>query len=77
MWEKRNDRLVRIFKFSDFSSAFSFMTQVALLAEKMNHHPKWTNEYNLVEIQLSTHEHGNQITDKDWQLAEAIDQLFL
>ena len=75
MWEEKENKLVRSFVFKDFSTAFAFMTRVALIAEKMDHHPFWTNVYNKVEIQLSTHDAGDIITDKDRQLAKAIDEL--
>jgi 4a-hydroxytetrahydrobiopterin dehydratase len=67
--------LYKAFEFKDFSEAFAFMTRVALLAEKKNHHPTWTNTWNKVEIWLNTHDAGNIVTDKDRQLATAIDKL--
>ncbi|GAA4301535.1 4a-hydroxytetrahydrobiopterin dehydratase [Compostibacter hankyongensis] len=75
MWQEKNNQLVREFSFDDFSQAFAFMTRVALLAEKMNHHPYWINVYNKVDIRLSTHDAGDVITDKDRKLAAAIDGL--
>ena len=75
MWEKQHNTLYKKFIFNDFSAAFSFMTQVALLAEKINHHPTWTNTWNTVEIWLSTHDAGNIITEKDEELAKLIDAL--
>ena len=75
MWIVKDNTLVRQFEFTDFSEAFSFMTRVAFLAEKMNHHPEWSNVYNKVTIRLSTHDAGNIVTEKDRRLAEAIDQL--
>ena len=75
MWKEENNQLVRTFKFKDFVEAFGFMTQVAILAEKMDHHPNWSNVYNSVEIRLCTHDAGNTITDNDRNLAVAIDQL--
>ena len=63
------------FVFADFKAAFGFMTRVALVAEKMDHHPKWTNVWNTVEVWLSTHDAGNVVTEKDKQLARAIDSL--
>lgn len=75
MWTSSSDNLYRKFTFADFSEAFAFMTRVALEAEKMNHHPKWTNVYNTVEIWLSTHDAGNVVTDKDRKLADKIDAL--
>jgi len=75
MWQEINNKLYRSFEFKDFSQAFSFMTRVALLAEKANHHPTWTNTYNKVEIWLSTHDAGDVVTDKDKLLADEIDAL--
>ena len=75
MWQEENNQLVRIFKFNNFIEAFGFMTQVAILAEKMDHHPNWSNVYNTVEISLCTHDAGDVITDKDHALAAAIDKL--
>jgi 4a-hydroxytetrahydrobiopterin dehydratase len=75
MWKEVNNQLSRDFKFKDFSEAFAFMTRVALIAEKMDHHPTWTNTYNTVTIQLSTHDAGNTVTDRDRKMAKAIDQL--
>ncbi len=75
MWNEENNALHKQFKFADFSEAFAFMTRVALAAEKMNHHPKWTNVYNTVDIWLSTHDAGNTVTEKDRKLARTIDEL--
>lgn len=74
-WTEKNNRLKKNFKFKDFSEAFAFMTRVALIAEKMDHHPFWTNVYNTVNIELSTHDAGDVVTAKDRKLAKAIDQL--
>jgi len=74
-WEEKNNSLYRKIEFKDFSEAFAFMTRVALIAEKMNHHPKWTNVWNTVEVWLSTHDAGDVVTDKDRKLAERIDTL--
>ncbi len=74
MWQEENNSLYRKFEFADFSEAFGFMTRVAIAAEKMNHHPKWTNVYNTVEVWLSTHDAGNIVTDKDRKLAGIIDK---
>ena len=76
MWHETNNKLYRSFEFKNFSEAFSFMTRVALLAEKMDHHPTWTNTYNKVEMWLSTHSEGDVITDKDKKVADGIDSLF-
>ena len=75
MWKEENNQLQKQFKFKDFSEAFSFMTRVAFLAEKMNHHPDWSNVYNTVSIRLNTHDAGGVITEKDRKLASAIDSL--
>lgn len=75
MWQEEDNKLYKKFQFSDFIEAFAFMSKVAILSEKMNHHPTWTNTYNTVEIWLSTHDAGNVVTDKDRKLAEAIDKL--
>ena len=76
MWKEEKNSLYQKFEFKDFSEAFAFMTRVALAAEKMDHHPNWTNVYNTVEISLSTHDAGNTVTDKDRKLAEAIDKIY-
>lgn len=73
-WEFRNNGITKQFKFRDFTVAFGFMTQVALLAEKANHHPEWSNVYNRVEIRLSTHDAGG-LTDLDISLAGAINTI--
>ena len=75
MWEEKNNSLYRKFQFKNFSEAFAFMTRVAMEAEKMDHHPLWTNVYNQVEIWLSTHSAGDIVTDKDRKLAKKIDGL--
>ncbi len=75
MWTETDNKLYRKFEFSNFSEAFAFMTRVAIEAEKMDHHPLWTNVWNKVEIWLSTHDAGDVVTDKDKKLAERIDKL--
>ncbi len=75
MWTEEKDELVKTFEFMDFSEAFGFMTSVAILAEKQNHHPWWSNVWNKVEIRLRTHDAGNTVTEKDRKLAQAIDNL--
>jgi 4a-hydroxytetrahydrobiopterin dehydratase len=76
MWTETNNQLNQKFTFNNFVEAFGFMTKVALVAEKMNHHPTWTNCWNQVEIWLSTHDAGNIITDKDRQLAVTIEEIY-
>jgi 4a-hydroxytetrahydrobiopterin dehydratase len=71
-WQLKDGKLYRQFKFKDFVAAFGFMSQVALLAEKANHHPEWSNVYNLVDIYLTTHE-ANGISQRDFDLAQAIE----
>jgi 4a-hydroxytetrahydrobiopterin dehydratase len=73
MWKEENNALYKKFQFSDFVQAFSFMTRVAIIAEKVDHHPTWKNTWNTVEIWLSTHDAGNIVTEKDHNLASAID----
>jgi 4a-hydroxytetrahydrobiopterin dehydratase len=75
MWSEQYNKLYRKFQFKDFSEAFAFMTRVALAAEKMDHHPLWTNVWNTVEVWLSTHSEGDTVTDKDRKLAAAMDKL--
>jgi 4a-hydroxytetrahydrobiopterin dehydratase len=75
MWTEQDNKLVREFRFKNFSEAFAFMTRVAFLAEKMDHHPDWSNVYNQVSIRLSTHDAGDVVTEKDRKLAAAIDKL--
>ncbi|MFM2233287.1 MAG: hypothetical protein RJB31_1988 [Bacteroidota bacterium] len=75
MWEEKDNQLYRKFVFNNFIDAFAFMTKVAMLAEKANHHPTWSNTWNRVEIWLSTHDAGNVVTDKDIDLSKAIDNL--
>lgn len=75
MWKEKDNQLKRTFEFKNFVEAFGFMSQVALLAEKMDHHPNWSNVYNQVTIELSTHDAGNIVTDRDRKLAAAIDEL--
>lgn len=74
MWKEENNSLTKTFEFKDFINAFAFMTKVALEAEKMNHHPNWSNEYNKVIIKLNTHSEGNIVKEKDRALAEKIDK---
>jgi 4a-hydroxytetrahydrobiopterin dehydratase len=77
MWQEENNRLVKTFKFKDFKAAFAFMTEVALAAEKMDHHPRWTNVYNQVDFELFTFDAGNTVTARDHRLANAIDAMAL
>ena len=76
MWTESDNKLNNTFTFTDFPEAFSFMTRVAFVAEKMNHHPEWSNVWNKVDIHLNTHDAGNIVTEKDRKLAAAIDKIF-
>ena len=75
MWKEEDNKLYKKFEFKNFSEAFAFMTRVALAAEKMDHHPLWTNVYNKVEIWLNTHDAGDVVTEKDRKLSATIDKL--
>ena len=74
-WTEKDNKLSATFKFKNFIEAFSFMTEVAFHAEKQNHHPNWSNVYNTVTIDLTTHDAGNVVTDKDRKLAGVIDKI--
>ncbi|WP_299990008.1 4a-hydroxytetrahydrobiopterin dehydratase [uncultured Pontibacter sp.] len=76
MCKETEDKLTRSFEFKDFRAAMAFMNKVADVAEELNHHPWWSNVYNKVEIELTTHDAGNTVTDKDVELARRIDQLY-
>jgi len=76
MWKEENNKLKVSLEFKDFMEAFAFMTEVAMHAEKQNHHPEWSNVYNKVEITLSTHDAGDVITDKDHKLAKTISDIY-
>lgn len=75
MWQETKHGLYKQFNFTDFRQAFAFMTKVAALAEEQNHHPRWENEWSVVQIWLITHEGKELITDKDRRLAAAIDAI--
>jgi 4a-hydroxytetrahydrobiopterin dehydratase len=75
MWQEIDNKLYQKFSFKDFVQAFAFMTKVAIVSEKMNHHATITNTYNTVELWLTTHDKGNTITEKDRKLAEEINAL--
>lgn len=74
-WKEEDNKLKKTFEFKDFVEAFGFMSQVAIIAEKMNHHPNWSNVYNTVSFELNTHDAGDVVTEKDHKLANAIDGL--
>ncbi|GEO05975.1 hypothetical protein AAE02nite_36390 [Adhaeribacter aerolatus] len=75
MWQEEDNKLKRSFTFRNFKEAFAFMTEVAEVAEKIDHHPWWANVYNKVDIELYTHDAGNTVTVRDHRLAEAIDKI--
>ncbi|HEY9561636.1 MAG TPA: 4a-hydroxytetrahydrobiopterin dehydratase [Anseongella sp.] len=75
MWKESENKLYRHFEFKDFNEAWGFMNRVALVAEKMNHHPEWKNVYKNVDIWLSSHDAGDVVTAKDRELAARIDEL--
>jgi len=74
-WKEENNKLTKTFTFKDFVEAFGFMSRVAIVAEKMNHHPNWSNVYNTVSFELCTHDAGDTVTEKDRKLASEIDKL--
>ena len=73
-WKEEGNKLKAEFKFNDFKEAFGFMTEVAMHAESMNHHPEWFNVWNRVDVTLSTHDAGG-LTDLDVALAKKMDEL--
>jgi 4a-hydroxytetrahydrobiopterin dehydratase len=74
-WIVKDNQLTQTFTFKNFKEAWGFMSKVALVAEKMDHHPNWSNEYNKVTFKLSTHDAGDIVTDLDHKLAAEIDKL--
>lgn len=72
-WTGGDDFITKVFKFEDFAEAFGFMTRIAIIADKMDHHPEWYNVYNRVDVTLTTHDAGG-VTDKDKTLAEAMEK---
>jgi ribonuclease HI len=75
MWQNKNNELYKEFVFRDFTEAFTFMEQIAMVAERLNHHPRWLNEWNKVQFWLHTHSAGG-VTEKDQQLADEIDKTY-
>jgi ribonuclease HI len=75
MWQETKHGLYKQFVFQDFREAWAFMQRVTVVVNKMDHHPRWQNEWNVVDIWLSTHEEAMQITDRDRELANTIDTL--
>ena len=75
MWIEENQRLTRDFAFNSFAEALAFINRVGEMAERQNHHPTIINTYNRVRLELTTHDAGNMVTEKDWSLARAIDEI--
>src|SRR6201986_4141222 len=75
MWQNKDNQLYNEYIFRDFTEAFTFMEQVAMVAERLNHHPRWLNEWNKVQFWLSTHSAGG-VTEKDQGLADEIDKVY-
>ncbi|TPE45521.1 4a-hydroxytetrahydrobiopterin dehydratase [Pontibacter mangrovi] len=76
MWKEEDDKLTRSLTFKDFKQALAFINKVGEVAEELNHHPWWSNVYNKVEIELTTHDAGNTVTEKDFKLARRIDEIY-
>ena len=74
-WIEENNKLTQTFTFKDFKQAWAFMNKVAIIVDKADHHPNWSNVYNKVTIELFTHDKGNTVTEKDRKLASEIDYL--
>ena len=72
-WTGGDDFITKVFRFEDFAQAFGFMTQIAIIADRMDHHPEWFNVYNRVDITLTTHDAGG-VTEKDVMLAKAMEK---
>lgn len=75
-WTEKENKLIGEFVFEDFSQAWAFMTEVAILAERKNHHPDWSNMWNRVVITLTTHDEGDIVTEKDRKMADGISKIF-
>jgi len=76
IWQEKNNKLQASFEFKNFTDAFAFMIEVAVQVEKLDHHPEWTNIWNKVVFSLCTHDAGDIVTEKDRELAAAIDKVF-
>lgn len=72
-WQIENDKLTKQFKFPSFAAAIGWMVQVSITADKLNHHPEWSNVYNRVSVQLATHDLDNSISNLDLQLAQTME----
>ncbi|MFM8995932.1 MAG: 4a-hydroxytetrahydrobiopterin dehydratase [Bacteroidota bacterium] len=76
-WELSDNQLKKTFEFKSFEAAMDFMQRATRVIAELDHHPEWTNVYNLVQVSLCTHDAGNVVTQKDYSLAEALDAVFL
>lgn len=76
MWKESNNRLSADLEFKDFKAAMDYMVEAAKVIDAHNHHPEWSNVYNKVHIELTTHDAGNKVTEKDRKLAEALAELY-
>ena len=76
MWKETDNKLHRSLTFKDFKQAMAFMQQVAEVADEMDHHPWWSNVYNKINIELTTHDAGNTVTTRDIKLAQRIDEIY-
>ncbi len=76
MWQDKNNSLYKKFEFKDFKEAFKFMNDVAWLAEEKQHHPRWMNDWNQVEVWLTSHDAGSRVTEKDKTLSKEIDKIY-
>lgn len=74
-WTETDQELQKTFAFRSFQEAMDWMAKASEVIEKVNHHPSWTNEYNLVHVRLTTHDEGNTVTEKDRELARALDRI--
>ena len=74
-WEESTNELTKTFEFNSFEEAVHFMVRASEQISQLNHHPEWTNVYNKVMVKLSTHDAGNIVTEKDWELARVLDQI--
>jgi 4a-hydroxytetrahydrobiopterin dehydratase len=75
-WIETESRLEKTFTFDSFESAMLFMQKATVKIAELDHHPTWANTYNRIDIVLSTHDAGNKVTEKDWELANIFDMLF-
>jgi 4a-hydroxytetrahydrobiopterin dehydratase len=76
-WQESNQNISKTFEFNSFEEAINFMVRASQKISLLNHHPEWTNIYNKVMVKLSTHDAGNTVTEKDWELARVLDGIFV